>query len=66
MAKVKVAIEETVVQEFEFDVADGELDRAVDIAIQKYRDGELVLEPGEVQSRQISVVGPEPTEWVEF
>ena len=64
MKTVKVAIEESVVQEFEI-VVDDE-DSAIDMAIQKYNAGELVLEPGEVQFRQVSVVEPHSSEWVAF
>ena len=65
MKTVRVAIEESVVQEFEITV-DNDEDSAIDIAIQKYNAGELVLEPGEIQFRQIAAVEPYSTEWVEF
>lgn len=64
MKKFIIAIEETVVQEFEV-MAEDSIE-ALEIAEQKYRKGELVLEPGEVQFRQMASVGNEPTEWMEF
>lgn len=68
MKKVIATIEETVVDTFEFEIEDGE--DAVEIAIEKYNNGELILEPGEVQRKQImtEIIG-EPhssTEWIEF
>lgn len=66
MKTVRVAIEELCVQEFDIIVADDDMEDAIDTAIKKYKNGELVLEPGEVQSRQISIVKPNTTEWVEF
>ena len=50
MKKFTIAIEETVVQEFE----------------EKYNKGEFVLAPGEVQFRQMASIGDDPTEWKEF
>lgn len=64
MKKFIIAIEETVVQEFEV-MADDSV-RALEIAKQKYRKGEFVLDPGEVQFRQMACVGDQPTEWTEF
>ncbi len=64
MKKFIIAIEETVVQEFEV-MADDSIE-ALEIAEQKYRKGEFVLEPGEVQFRQMASIGDEPTEWMEF
>ena len=64
MKKFIIAIEETVVQEFEV-MAEDSIE-ALEIAEQKYRKGEFVLEPGEVQFRQMASVGDEPTEWREF
>lgn len=66
MKTVKVAIEESVVQEFEIDVDAENENSVIDIAIQKYKNGELVLEPGEVQFRQIAIVEPNSSEWIEF
>ncbi len=64
MKKFIIAIEETVVQEFEV-MADDSV-QALEIAEEKYRKGKFVLEPGEVQFRQMASVGDEPTEWMEF
>lgn len=64
MKKFIIAIEETVVQEFEV-MAEDSIE-ALEIAEQKYRKGEFVLEPGEVQFRQMASVEDEPTEWMEF
>ena len=66
MKKFTIAIEETVVQEFEIEANSTE--EAWDIAERKYRSGEIVLEPGEVQWRQMAIVNPsnEATEWKEF
>lgn len=69
--KVKLTIEETVVETFEIEVPYDEdgLGNATEIGIEKYKNGELVLEPGEVQFRQImaeSIDGSFATDWTEF
>lgn len=64
MKKFIIAIEETVVQEFEV-LAENSRE-ALKIAEQKYRKGEFVLESGEVQFSQIASVGDEPSEWIEI
>lgn len=69
--KVKVTIEETVVETFEIEVPDAEdgLGDAKEIGIEKYKNGELVLEPGEVQFRKImaeTIDGSFATDWTEF
>ena len=64
MKKFTIAIEETVVQEFEVWAED--CFEALDIAEEKYNKGEFVLAPGEVQFRQMASVGDDPTEWNEF
>lgn len=69
--KVKVTIEETVVKTFEIEVEDDEdgIGNAAEVGIEKYKKGELVLEPGEPQFRQImaeSMDGLFSTNWVEF
>ena len=67
MKKVTVTIEETIAQNFEIEVNDDENEAcAIDVAIRKYKSGELVLEPGEVQFRQISMSKPYFREWIEF
>ncbi len=64
MKKFIIAIEESLVQEFEVS-AENCFD-ALEIAERKYNSGEFVLEPGEPQFRQMASVGDEPTEWMEF
>lgn len=66
MKSVKVIIEETCVQEFEIIVDDENEDNAIDIAIQKYQNEQLVAEPGEVQYRQIAIANSENPVWVQF
>ena len=63
--KFTVSIEETIVQDFEIEAES--LDEAMEIAEQKYKAGELVLEPGEPQFRQMSATdGKHYTDWREF
>lgn len=66
MAKYTVTIEETVSQSFEVEAESAE--EAMAIAEQKYNDGEFVLEPGELVSKQMAITSPdsETTEWTEF
>lgn len=66
MKKFIVAIEETVVEEFEVIAESAE--EAMSIAEKKYKSGEFELTPGEVQYRQMSIVNSENevTEWIEF
>ena len=65
MAKYTIAIEETVVEEFEV-MAETEKE-ALEIAHKKYQNKEFILEPGEVQHAQMAVVQPyrEKIEWIE-
>lgn len=51
--KFKIAIEETVVQEFEVEADTAE--DALDIAREKYRNKEFVVEDGECQDTVIAV-----------
>lgn len=62
----KIAIEETLVEEFE--VMANSAEEALEIAEEKYQEGEFVLAPGEVQYKQMSVIKPvmEATNWIEF
>ncbi len=64
MKKFIIAIEETVVQEFE--VWAEESCEALNIAEEKYKKGEFILDKDEVEFRQMASVGDEPTEWIEF
>lgn len=68
MKKVIATIEETVVDTFEFKIEDDEDE--LEIAVEKYKNGELVLTPGEVMRRQImtEIIGKphSSTEWIEF
>ena len=66
MKKYKIAIEETVVQEFEVWAKDNE--EAIKMAERNYQNGEFVIENGECQFRQMAIVAPnnELTEWFEF
>ena len=61
--KFIVAIEETIAQEFEI-IAES-ADDAMRIAKEQYEQGIIVLESGEVQSRQMAIVKPEneATQW---
>lgn len=64
--KFRIAIEETVVQEFDIEAEDA--GEAIELAEAKYKSGELVLTPGEVHNKQMAIVAPdnEATEWSEF
>ena len=66
MKKFAIAIEETIAAEFEVEADTAQ--EALFIAKEKYENGEFVLSPGEVQSKQLSIVRPcnETSEWVEF
>lgn len=63
--KIIVSIEETVVQDFVIEAES--LGEAMEIAEKKYKAGEIVLEPGEPQFRQMSATdGKHYTDWTEF
>lgn len=66
MKKYIIVIEETITDEFEVEAEDA--DTALKTAENKYRNGEFVLCPGEVQFRQMCIVQPKSnaTEWSEF
>ena len=61
-----VAIEETVVENFEITAESAE--KAMEIAEKQYKNGDIVLTSGEVQFRQMAVLAPkeEATKWREF
>lgn len=63
----KITIEEHVTETFEVEAND--LEEAMEIAEEKYHNGEFVLEPGEVTAKLMMAedeYGAETTEWVEF
>ncbi len=64
--KFTIAIEETVVENFEVIAESPE--EALEIAERQYKKGEIVLTSGDVQFRQMAVLAPkgEATEWREF
>lgn len=64
--KFRIAIEETVVQEFDIEAKDA--GEAMELAEAKYKSGELVLTSAEVYHKQMAIVAPdnEVTEWSEF
>lgn len=66
MKKFTIAIEETVVEEFDV-VAENETE-ALDIAFHKYKKHDFILENGEVQYSQMAVVSPNINniEWIEI
>ncbi len=66
MKKFTIAIEETIVQEFEIFAED--LDDAMKKAQIKYDNGEIVLDSGECQFKQMAVTKADGkvTEWIEF
>ena len=64
--KYTITIEETVAKDFEVEADSA--DEAYEMAEQKYKDGEFVLDLGECQFKQIAITSPsnESTEWTEF
>lgn len=62
----RIAIEETVVGEFE--IAASTAEEAMTIAEEEYKKGAFVLAPGEVSFKQMAIIKPTKaaTEWVEF
>ncbi|MGL4484493.1 MAG: DpnD/PcfM family protein [Anaerovoracaceae bacterium] len=66
MKQYTIEIQETVYEAF--DVKASNADAALEIAERKYKDGEFVLEPGEVTYRELKVILPESeeTDWKEF
>ena len=61
MKKFCVVIEETVSEEFEVEAENK--DDAIRKATKKYRNGEFILSPGNLESKKISV---DNYEWIEF
>ena len=66
MKKYIIAIEETVVREFEVMAENSR--EAIKTAEEKYRKGEFVLEPGELQYKQMAIHKPdsEASGWIAF
>ena len=67
MPKFKVTIEEHVSETFEVEAND--IEEAMNIAEDKYNNGEFVLEPGNLTYKNMmaeSDDGKDVTEWVEF
>mgnify|MGYP004491986831 CR=1 FL=1 len=66
MRKYTIVIEDTAEKEFEVYADDSE--EAMKIAEKKYKNGEFILDPGEVQFKQMCISRPENevTEWSEF
>lgn len=64
--KYTITIEETNTKDFVIEAETAE--EAYDLAIEGYKAGELVLDPGECQFRQIAITKPSEasTEWNEF
>ena len=63
---MKVIIEETVSQEFDVEVPEG-VD-PYEYVSNKYYDGDIILEPGEVEFKQMAFIHPDNSmsEWKEF
>lgn len=67
MKKIKITIEEHISQSFEIEAND--IGEAMEIAEEKYRKGEVVLEMAEVNAKLMMAEdeeNDEVTEWVEF
>lgn len=64
--KFTIAIEE-MVSEY-FDVIAETAEEALEIAEEKYKSGEFILEPGNIVGTQMAVISPEDeaTAWTEF
>jgi len=66
MKKYRIVIEETISEEFEIQATSEE--EAISKAINEYHEGNFVLSPGNVEYRQIAVIGEddEIKDWIEF
>lgn len=63
--KIKITIEEHIVQTFEVEAVD--MEEAMEIAEEKYYNGEFVLDSSEVQAKlMMADDGEYETEWCEF
>ena len=66
MTEYTVAIEESVVKEFKITAEN--IEEALELAKKNYSKNEFVLDPGELQFKQMAVIDPieEEPEWIEF
>lgn len=67
MKTFRITIEETISQDFEVEAED--MEQAMEIAEEKYNNCEFVLEPGEVNYKQMQCEDTETnesTEWMQF
>ncbi len=66
MKKYRIVIEETISEEFEIQATSEE--EAISKAINECHEGNFVLSPGNVEYRQIAVIGEddEIKDWIEF
>jgi hypothetical protein len=66
MKTYKITIEEHISQTFEVEA--NNIDEAMEIAEEKYNDGEFVLEPGEVNAKLMMADDGDGdcTDWTEF
>lgn len=65
MKRFVVGIEEIVTQEFVVEAENAS--EAIHIAEIKYKNGDFILSPGELQSKRMAIIKPnEKTEWIEF
>ncbi len=62
--KFTINIEETINQEFEVEA--NSFDEALDIAEQKYKNGEFILDQAYLSAKQMAVTSPISAEWLEF
>lgn len=64
--KYIITIEEMVSEDFEVEAKNAE--EAMNIAEEKYKKCEFVLEPGNLTFKQMAIISPESdaTEWTEF
>lgn len=66
MKKYRIVIEETISEEFEIEATSEQ--EAIAKAINEYEEGNFVLSPGNVEYRQMAVIGEddEIKDWIEF
>lgn len=62
--KYKIIIEETISQEFFKEASN--INEAKEKAIKDYKSGQLVLDSGEVEQKQIKVIAENPEEIIEW